>query len=169
MRMPWSTAIWQQFGAAINMLENDVRACPEQLWREAIYSDPTGAPEYSQFWFIVFHTLKWLDIYLSAIEPGYEIPAPFLSGALPEKPYTKDQLGAYLLHCREKCRVTFETLTDEKALQNCTLPSGEAVSFVELQLYSMRHVQEHVAQLNLHLGHKLDSAPDWVSRAGSES
>jgi DinB superfamily len=167
MNMPWSTVIWQQFGAGIDMLDNALRACPDERWRDSLWTDSTVAPEYSQFWFIVFHTLKWLDIYLSVTEQGYALPAPFIAGSLPAQPYNREQLQAYLLYCRQKCRSTFETLTDEKASQNCKLPSGEEVSFVELQLYSMRHVQEHVGQLNLHLGQKVGSAPDWVSRAGS--
>ena len=39
------------------------------------------------------------------------------------------------------------------------------VSFLELQLYSMRHVQEHAAQLSLYLGQHGLPAPDWVSMA----
>ncbi len=172
MNMPWSTMIWEQLGAAIDMLGNDVRACPAQLWQDSLWTDPTNAPEYTQCWFVAFHALKWLDFYLSGTEGGYEsytLPAPFLFRGLPEKPYTQAQLLDYLSFCREKCRSTFETLTEEKASQKCNLPSGEEVSFVELQLYSMRHMQEHVAQLNLHLGHELGSAPDWVSRADSKA
>lgn len=171
MNMPWNTIIWQQFGAAIDMLDNALRACPEQLWQDSLWTNPMDAPEYSQFWFIVFHALKWLDFYLSGTDGGYErytLAAPFLFRGLPEKPYTQDQLLDYLSFCREKCRSTLETLTDEKASQKCILPSGEEVSFVELQLYSMRHVQEHVAQLNLHLGHNGASPADWVSRADSK-
>ncbi len=168
MKTPWNTVIWQQFGAAIDMLYNTLRACPEQHWQDSLWTDPSDVPEYTQFWFIVFHAIKWLDIYLSSTQEGYALPAPFLAESLPEKPYSKEQLQAYLLLCRKKCRSTFETLTDEKAAQRCKLPSGEEVSFVELQLYSMRHVQEHVAQLNLHLGHHLPSVPDWVSRAESK-
>jgi hypothetical protein len=43
------------------------------------------------------------------------------------------------------------------------------VSFVELQLYSMRHVQEHAAQLSLMLGQKVGSAPDSVPNARSRA
>jgi hypothetical protein len=137
----WRTIIWQQFGAAIDMLDNTLRACPDQLWRDSLWNDPTDAPE------------------------GFVPPAPFIRGTLPEKPYTKDELQTYLNHCRQKCQATFETLTDEKAYQTGKFPWGEDVSLAELQLYSMRHVQEHAAQLSLLLGHKVGSAPDWVARA----
>jgi hypothetical protein len=46
----------------------------------------------------------------------------------------------------------------------CRFGWGE-VSFVELQLYSMCHVQEHAAQLNLFLGQRTGAAPGWVAMA----
>ncbi len=30
----WRTALWQQFGAAIDMLENALVACPAPLWNQ---------------------------------------------------------------------------------------------------------------------------------------
>jgi len=38
-------------------------------------------------------------------------------------------------------------------------------TFLELQLYSMRHVQEHAAQLGLFLGQNGVSGPDWIPKA----
>lgn len=169
MTTRWGTILWQQFGAAIDMLDNALRACPEQLWRDPLWNDPTDAPEYTEFWFIVYHSLFWLDLYLSGSQEGFAPPAPFIAGSLPEKPYTKDELQTYLTHCRQKCRATLEMLTDEKAEQRCVFPWIGEMSFAELQLYSMRHVQEHTAQLSLHLGQKVGSAPDWVGRAESQA
>ncbi len=43
------------------------------------------------------------------------------------------------------------------------------MSFLELLLYNMRHVQEHAAQLNLFLGQNaIDRASDWVPRAKAD-
>ncbi|MCK6628881.1 MAG: DinB family protein [Anaerolineae bacterium] len=78
--------------------------------------------------------------------------------------YTKGELQSYLDHCRRKCQATLEAMSDEKARQRCQFSWGE-VSFAELLLYTMRHVQEHAAQLNLILGQKVGSAPGWVARA----
>lgn len=166
MNISWRTIIWQQFGAAIDMLDNALCACPDERWCDSIWDDPTDAPEYTQFWFIVYHTLFWTDLYLAgARRENFAPPAPFISGALPAKPYTRAELQTYLAHCRRKCQTVFEALTDEKAAQRCEFPWGEEVSFAELQLYNMRHVQEHASQLSLHLGAKGVSAPDWVARA----
>jgi hypothetical protein len=30
----WRTILWQQFGAAIDMLENALVACPDELWSD---------------------------------------------------------------------------------------------------------------------------------------
>ncbi len=174
METIWRTITWQQFGAAIDMLENALRACPDGLWRDRLWDHPSEQPESSQFWYIAYHALFWLDFYLSETVEGFAPPAPFTLdeldpvGLLPERPYTRDELLVYLDHSRRKCQVTIETLTDEKALQRCKFTWGE-VSFAELLLYNMRHVQEHAAQLNLILGQKTGSAPGWVTKSKSKA
>ena len=162
MDATWRTVLWSQFGAAIDMLENALRACPDELW-----SDRT---QHLQFWYVVYHTLFWLDLYLSGSAEGFAPPAPFTldeldpAGVLPERAYTKAELQSYVNHGRHKCRATIETLTDEGAHAPCVFPWGE-MSFLELLLYNMRHVQEHASQLGLILGLNFDSAPGWVGRA----
>ena len=159
------TSIWQQFGASIGMLENAMSTCPDQFWDSALWKDPDDEPEYSQFWYRVYHTLFWLDLYLSGLSyEDYSPPTPFKRGVLPEKPYTKDQLHGYLEHCRGKCQATIEVLTDKKARQRCKFDWGE-VSFFELILYNMRHVQDHTAHLNMFLGQHDISVNDWVTQA----
>ena len=158
----WRTILWQQFGAAIDMLENALLACPDDLW-----SDRSRQPE---FWYVVYHTLFCLDLYLSGSVEGFAPPAPFTldeldpAGLLPERPYTKSELQAYLEHGREKCRATIAALTDEKARRPCEF-EWLVINEAELLLYNMRHVQHHTAQLNLILRQTIDSAPRWVVRA----
>jgi hypothetical protein len=41
--------------------------------------------------------------------------------------------------------------------------------YLELQLMSMRHVQEHASQLNLFLGQNGVSGPDWVGQAREQA
>lgn len=158
--------VWHQFGAAIDMLENAMIACPDDLW-----GDRSRQPE---LWYTAFHTLFWLDLYLTGSIEGFIPPSPFTldeldpAGLLPERVYTKEELLAYLNHCRTKCQATIETLTDEKASKRCGFPWGE-VSFSELLLYTMRHVQHHAAQLNLILRQTVDTAPRWVATVKSVS
>ncbi len=165
MNIPWRTIIWQQFGGAIDTLDNALRACPDELWRARLWDHPSERPEFSQFWYVVYHALFWLDLYLTGAEEGFTPPAPFTlieqdeDGPLPERPYTKDELQTYLDYSRKKCQATIEALTDEAAQRHCRFAWGE-VSFAELLLYNMRYVQEHASQLNMMLGQKVGSAPE---------
>ena len=157
--------VWNQFGAAIDMLENAIDACPDALWR-----DRSRRPE---FWYVAFHSLFFLDLYLSGSVEGFTPPAPFTrdeldpAGVLPERPYTKEQLRAYLQHGRRKCRSTIAALTAERAGARCRFDWGE-FSMLELLLYNMRHLQHHTAQLNLILRQVTDAAPTWVTKAQSD-
>ncbi len=163
------TAIAQQFDATIDMLENVLRACPDELWHLRLWDDPK-LPRSSEFWYISYHTLFWLDLYLSGSVEGFMPPAPFTldeldpAGIIPQRSYDKDELLTYLGHIRLKCRSTIEALTSKKARQPCTFPWGE-VTFAALLLDNMRHVQEHVAQLNMILGQKTGWSPRWVTNA----
>ena len=157
------TGIWQQFGAAIDTLDDALRLCPDHLWETVLWEDTEDA-RYGQFWFIAYHTLFWTDLFLTGIPEGFTPPAPFIRGSLPEKPYTKADVCNYLKQCRQKCQSTIEGLTDEQAYRVCTF-AWMTPTFLELQLYSMRHVQEHAAQLNLVLGQRGVTGQDWVAKA----
>ena len=83
MNLPWKSFVWEQFGAAIDMLDNVLNTCPDECWRDKIWDDPTDAPEYSEFWHVVYHTLVWLDLYLSGSRlKDFAPPAPFIKGKL---------------------------------------------------------------------------------------
>jgi uncharacterized damage-inducible protein DinB len=161
----WKTAVRVQLGAAIETLERAVRACPDDLW-----GDRSRRPE---FWYTVYHTLFWLDLYLSDFPAAFAPPAPFTlseldpAGLLPERVYTRDEMLAYLEHCRRKSRQTVDALTDDGMRRRHVFGSVD-LDFGELLLYVMRHVQHHAAQLNLILRQTIDSAPGWVFRGKAE-
>jgi hypothetical protein len=173
MDKTWKAVIWHQFGATIQMLENALRACPDELWQERLHEERQVQPEFAEFWYVAYHCLFWLDFYLSDSIDGFSPPAPFTlsefdpAGLLPDRVYTKDELLTYLEYGRNKCRTRIETLTDEMAHQRCRLDWPE-MSIAELLLYNMRHVQEHAAQLSLMLGQRVGSAPGWVSKEKSK-
>jgi hypothetical protein len=167
----WKGVLRRQFGAAIDMLENAIRTCPEDVW-----SDPTKKPEWVDndivgFWYLVYHTLFFLDFYLSDSMEDFGPPAPFNrdefdpAGLLPEHPYSMDLLLGYLDHCRRKCGQVIDSMTDDTARQlNGPRPRPDLkMSSGELLLDNLRHVQHHAAQLNLVLRQKTGSAPKWVT------
>ncbi len=173
----WRTILWKQFGAAIDMFDNALMACPDALWRQRLWPTPADnslPPESAEFWYLAYHALFWLDLYLFGSVEGFAPPAPFTleeldpAGVVPERPYSREELRAYLASARQKCRAAIETMTDERARQPVSFPwaRGQDVTYVELQFYNMRHVQEHAAQLSLLLGqHGVHAEQSWVARA----
>jgi hypothetical protein len=159
----WRTSVWQQYGAAIDTLKDAIELCPDHLWTTVLWTD-TDDVRYGQFWFVAYHTLFWMDLFLTGSQKGFAPPSPFIRGALPEQPYTKEQILAYLGQCRSRCQSTIEALTEAQAQQRCVFEWMEP-SFLELQLYAMRHVQEHAAQLSLVLGQHDVTGFDWIARA----
>lgn len=117
---------------------------------------PVGGRRLPTFWYLGYHTLFWLDLYLTGAEEGFAPPAPFdllemEAGEMLPRTYARDELLGYLDHCRIKCEATIGALSQEEAYRVCRFAWGE-VPFAELLLYTMRHVQEHAAQLLMFLG-----------------
>lgn len=165
----WTTSIWRQFGAALDMLENALRACPEDLWAGRLWPEQELGPEFAEFWYVAYHTLFWVDLYLSGAVEGFTPPAPFTlaeldpAGLLPDRRYTPAELLAYLEHDRQKARGLLAALTPEQAQRICRFPWG-TLPFAELLLDNMRHIQEHGAQLNLFLGQTKGAQARWVAQ-----
>ena len=157
------TSIWQQFGAALDTLDEAIIACPDSLWTAAMWDDEDD-PRYGQVWYIAYHTLVWLDLFLTGSSKGFLPPPPFVRGVMPEKPYTKEEIFTYLMHCRQASKAAIEGLTDERAYQVCKFDWMEP-TYLELQLYSMRHIQEHAAHLSFFLGRNGITAPEWIAKA----
>jgi hypothetical protein len=153
-------SLWNQFGASIDMLENAIRLCPPEKWN-------TG----TKFWYNAFHCLFFMDYYLTMDPKTFSPPKPFtvseFEDTMPDSVYEKHELINYLQYNRDKCYSLITTLTVEKLQERWINVSGSMnYSVLEILLYNMRHVQHHAAQLNLLLRQSIDSAPDWVFRAG---
>jgi len=168
MSVPWKEILCWQYAAALDMLANAVRACPDELWTADVWRDDELQPGYNHVWYVAAHTLMWSDIALSGTEEGFAPPPPFVRGRLPDQPYGRDDILAYYAAVRRKLWDIVPSLTDEAAARVCPF-EWMSPTFVELQLYSLRHVQEHVAQLNLLLGDRADIHLDWIDTAGPET
>ena len=86
------------------------------------------------------------------------------AGADQERPYTKGR-AAFLLWQSQKGQL-LGGLTQERARQPLDPPwaKGKDFTYLELQLYNLRHVQEHAAQLQLFSGqHAIPAGPSWVA------
>jgi hypothetical protein len=162
-------ALWTQFGASIDMLENAISACPQELLQSN-----------KRVFYITYHTLIFLDYYMTIPpknfsspltftlkEPG-EIPEEALDDIVPDRFYTKQELLDYLQACRKKCYYLIADLTEEKLEQRFMEAPAQGTmnySTMEILLYNMRHVQHHAAQLNMILRSAINHAPQWVGRA----
>jgi len=154
-----NTMLWRQFKVAIDMFGDALRDCPDELWEERLWEDEPDqwvAAGFSAFWYLCYHTLFWLDLYLTGAEEGFRPPAPFdlvemEANEVLLRTYTRAELLQYLEYCRQRCQETISAMSTEQAYRLCQFPWGE-LPFAELQLYNMRHVQEHAAQLHLFLG-----------------
>ncbi len=150
--------LWRQYQRALTALSQALERCPDALWEQRLWEDEPGqwvASGFGTFWYLGYHALFWLDLYLTGAEEGFKPPAPFdlvemEAGESLPRVYSRVELLGYLEHCRRTCRATLETLTLEEARRLCRFGWGE-VAFAELLIYTLRHVEEHAAQLHLFL------------------
>ena len=151
--------LWRQFAVAIDSFGDALRNCPDDLWEKRLWDDEQDqwvASGFSAYWYLCYHTIFWLDLYLTGAEEGFAPPAPFAlvemeaNEVLP-RTYSREELLGYLQICRGRCQDTILNLSIEQAYRMCRFPWGE-IPFAELMLYTMRHVEEHAAQLHLFLG-----------------
>lgn len=156
-----SQSIGNQFGASIAMLENAIQTCSDSLWeKETTFSQ------------LAYHTLFFLDYYLTVQPVGFAPPAPFRHSEFEDEPYEeifkKQEILKYLNFCKGKLELLLENWSDELALSRWINESKTMdYSIIEILMYNLRHVQHHVGQLNRMLRQNGLDAPDWVSRGNS--
>ena len=152
-------AIWNQFGACLDMLENAITMCPDNHWDTSL-----------NFWYTSYHSIFWTDYYLTTEPSKFEPPTPFtlsefdLTGKKPDRAYNKTELLDYLEHCRQKANKLISGLTIQK-LNDRWVNENKNFSLLEVLFYNIRHIQHHLAQLNLVLRQTINNAPKWVNQA----
>lgn len=163
-------ALWNQFGASIDMLINVVSNCPEDYFEQ----NP-------RFYYIAYHSALFLDYYLT-IPPGDFSPLlPFtqkekndrpkesIDDLIPDRMYTRLKLIDYLKKSRVKCRNLISSLSTETLNQRFVEgdnPGDMDYPVLEILLYNLRHTQHHTAQLNLLIRQDFDRHMEWSFRAG---
>lgn len=154
-----------QYEAALCMLNQCASACPAEHWEGTIASDT--------FRQIIYHTLFYVDYYLSPGEQAFELRALNRRGGDERGPdlspgLSREDTLAYVALCREKAIASCAAETAETLAG----PSGferHAFSRIELHVYNLRHIQHHVGALSVYL-RRIDGAlPDpralsWVGR-----
>ncbi|MEZ4676625.1 MAG: DinB family protein [Caldilineaceae bacterium] len=164
--MNYVQGIQSQFLAALAMLEQSVIRCPDALW-----DDPNDK---TKFWHIAYHALFYTHLYLQQTEADFRVwqkhrESYELMGPTPWPPHTKPEIGepyqkTDILEYIEFCRAE---ITRGLAQTDLSAPSGFSwlpFTKFELQIYSIRHLQQHTGELMERLGVRVGVDVDWVGR-----
>ncbi len=142
-------ALTSQYLAALAMLEETIRRCPDDLWVDPQAKD--------QFWQIAYHALFFTHLYLQESEAAFRPwakhrkdyhnlgPIAWDGNRLPEidEPYTPDEVLEYLGLCRDQVETRLSATDFAGASGFDWLPFDK----LELQIYTIRHLQHHMGEL----------------------
>ena len=157
------TILTGQFEAALCMLNDCIRRCPQEHWEGKIANDT--------FRQVTYHTLFYVDLYLSPSEAefnlrechqqgGDERSSTAVSAGLPQ-----DETLSYLAVCRQKALSTLAAETPE-SLQRASGFSWLPFTRGELHLFNIRHVQHHTGQLSAYLRRVAEDGERWWVKTG---
>jgi len=146
--------IQSQHLAALAMLKQAIVKCPPAAWDNPQDKD--------RFWFVAYHTLYYAHRYLKAQEKGYarwEKRQHSQQGI----PFSKEEI-------LERLAIVEQDVTEQISMMNLDSKTGAAgflANNLELQLYNMRHIQQHTGELYQRLSeHNVKLS--WVSRRYKE-
>ncbi len=145
-------AIQSQYIASLRMLKQVIVNCPEALW------DAPGNQD--KFWRKSYHALFYVHLYLQDAEKDF---VPWAKHHDPdgEVPFTKDEVLEYLSFVEQQVveRVPATNLDAESGFH--WLPFDK----LELQIYNIRHVQQHTGELYERLGTYENIELGWIASA----
>jgi len=149
-----------QYYASLEMLRQVILGCPETLWNSIDYKAP--------FWQIAYHVLFYTHFYLQTTEDDF-VPwkkhreelislGPSDQELESVEPYSKEEILAYHKLCCEQVEDQVTSLDLETKSGFYWLPFNK----FELQIYNIRHIQQHTGELFERLGASADIELDWV-------
>jgi hypothetical protein len=156
-----------QYLGALDMLKQALVKCPEAIW---------NAPEdRNKFWHVAYHALFYTHLYLQDAEKDFrpwkshrdeyqfmgQVPWPPHNPPKIGEAYTREELLTYLACVREQIWERVPALDLEAASGFDWQPFGK----LELQIYNIRHLQQHAAELYERLGARAGIELDWIGRA----
>lgn len=144
-----------QYLASLKMLEQTVVECPPEMW-----NDPADT---NRFWHLAYHALHFVEEYTAesydTFVPWPEYRRGYEEFPLPPdaEPYDKETVLRYLAHCREHVRRRLPEL-------NLGWGADEEYTGLELQIYNIRHIMQHVGEMGERLGARLGTEIHWVGK-----
>ncbi|HEY3288530.1 MAG TPA: DinB family protein, partial [Anaerolineae bacterium] len=122
--------------------------CPDAMWDDAA--------DKSKVWYVTHHVLFYTHLYLSDTEKDFKR----WTGEKPEgQPYTRAEVLEYLAFCQQLVAEKVPHLNLEAESGFFWLPFNK----LELQIYNIRHLQQHTGELYERLGTRAGIEFDWVS------
>ncbi|WP_328999497.1 DinB family protein [Kribbella sp. NBC_00709] len=180
MTTTWCSVVAAQYRSVLDDLAITVRGCPDELWEASIYeikksdqwawppTDRDGRPfdepadrernlqAMSAVWRTASHALWFTDLDLSGPETEWAPPAPFSTAdedAYVVPPvYSREQVFAYIDHCRRRVDTLFADLTDDQATAQLPQPHRNGgTSLAAVLIQGVLHLQLHSAQIRTFL------------------
>jgi hypothetical protein len=153
----------RQFEAALCMMNDCVQKCPPEHWDGKIANDT--------FRQVAYHTLFFVDLYLSPNEEAFQLRDLHHRGGderistAPSTGLATEETLSYLAICRQKALGTLASETPE-SLQGASGFQRLPFSRGELHLYNIRHVQHHTGQLSAFLRRIVEDGQAWWVKTG---
>jgi hypothetical protein len=153
-----------QYRASLAMLRQAVEICPSDLWLASGY--------HNKFWHVAYHAVFYTHFYLQDSQADFRAwvkhqpdsqflgPRPWAPNEAPAlvNPYSRAEVLEYHRHCCEEVESRVPMLELSAASGFYWLPFNK----MELQLYNIRHLQHHTAQLTDRLRSVAGVGVGWV-------
>jgi hypothetical protein len=144
-----------QYQAALAMLQQTITLCPDSIWN--------SPDDKTRFWNIAYHALFYTHFYLQdsaqTFTPWSKHRAEYNNmGGILSEPYDKESLLEYLALCQQQVVERVPQLNLEAASGFDWL----RFSKLELLIYNLRHLVQHLGELMERLGTRADVEIDWV-------
>lgn len=123
-----------QYLSALAMLKQAVAKCPAEAWDNPQDKD--------RFWFVAYHTLRYAHQYLKARDKGYPRWEQ-RRHSQPGIPFSKEEI-------LERLAVVERDVVEQISIMNLnekTGATGSLANKLELQIYNIRHIQQHTGEL----------------------
>lgn len=153
--MDIQNSIQSQFLAALAMLEQVIVKCPDPIW------DAPGDKD--KFWNKAYHALFYAHLYLQETEKHFQ---PWEKHHDPDngEPFTQAEVLEYLAFVQNQVRERVPQLDLEAESGFHWLPFNK----LELQIYNIRHIQQHAGELFERLGTRENIELNWVGIAPAQ-
>ena len=122
-----------QYLSALAMLRQAIVKCPPEAWDDA--------RDKNKFWFLAYHTLYYAHRYLKAKDKNYPRWEQ-RRYSQPGVPFSKEEI-------LERFALVEQDVIEQIDIMNLDQTSGSLglSNKLELQLYNLRHIQQHAGEL----------------------